>query len=395
MACCSNRANLDEKALETHNISSCCNNGFKLDVYNWLKDIPLTGNKKNIVEVRFKNTKKEYFENINEIKLQEGDIVAVEASPGHDIGTVVLTGELVYEQLRKKQINPATTEFKKIYRKAKDTDIEKWKEAIDLEAKTLLRARQIAESLKLEMKIGDVEYQGDKTKAIFYYSAEERVDFRELIKKYAEEFKIRIEMKQIGARQEAGRIGGIGSCGRELCCSKWMHSFVSVSTNAAREQELSLHPQKLAGQCGKLKCCLNFELDVYVDAKKDLPNNKIPLETEDGTLYYVKSDVLKRVMWYSYDKNNIVNLTPIDADRVEEIINENKQGKKPKLSKNVVINEIDFTEVVGQESLTRFDNKNKKKKKKNRSNRNKFNKNRANNNRKNNKNNKPRNNKLI
>jgi len=186
MACCSNRANIDEKTLETHNISTCCNNGFKLDVYNWLKDIPLTGNKKQIVEVRFKNTRKEYFENVNEIALQEGDIVAVEASPGHDIGTVVLTGELVYEQLRKKNINPATTEFKKIYRKAKDTDIEKWKEAVALEPKTMLRARQIAAGLKLEMKIGDVEYQGDKTKAIFYYSADERVDFRELIKKYAE-----------------------------------------------------------------------------------------------------------------------------------------------------------------------------------------------------------------
>ena len=375
MACCSNRANIDDKTIETHNISTCCNNGFKLDVYNWLKDIPLTGNKKKIVEVRFKNTRKEYFDNVNEIALQEGDIVAVEASPGHDIGTVSLTGELVYEQLRKKKINPATTEFKKIYRKAKDTDIEKWQEAVALEPKTMLRARQIAADLKLDMKIGDVEYQGDKTKAIFYYSADERVDFRELIKKYAEEFKIRIEMKQIGARQEAGRIGGIGSCGMELCCSKWMHSFVSVSTNAAREQELSLHPQKLAGQCGKLKCCLNFEVDVYTDAKKDLPNNTIPLETEEGTLHYVKSDVLKRVMWYSYEKDTIVNLTPIDADRVEEIIEQNKEGVRPKLAKDLLAAEIDFTEVVGQESLTRFDKKKKKKKRK------PYNKNRNNNNR--------------
>ncbi len=382
MACCSNRANINDKTLETNNISACCSSGFKLDVYNWLSDIPGVKNKKNLVEIRFKNTRKEYFENVNELSINEGDIVAVEASPGHDIGTISLIGELVYDQLRKNRINPERTQFKKVYRKAKDTDVEKWKQAVELEKPTMLRARQLAMELNLNMKIGDIEFQGDKTKAIFYYIADERVDFRELIKKYAEEFKIRIEMKQIGARQEAGRIGGIGPCGKELCCSKWMSNFVSVSTTSAREQELSLHPQKLAGQCGKLKCCLNFEVDVYKDAKKEFPNRSIPLETEDGTMYYVKTDVFKKVLWYSYSKEGIVNLTPIEAKRVREIIQQNKKGEKPKITNKLNIpKEVDFLEVVGQESLTRFDNKKKQKKKKRFNKNNRFKgKNRTNNN---------------
>jgi len=392
MACCNNRADLNDISQETKNINACCSSGFKLDVYNWLENIPEVGNRKKLVEVRFKNTRKLFFENVNDIKLIEGDVVAVESSPGHDIGTVSLTGELVYEQLRKNGFK-TNGEFKKIYRKAKDNDIEKWKQAVDREKHTMLRARQIAADLKLNMKIGDVEYQGDGTKAIFYYIAEERVDFRELIKKYAEEFKIRIEMKQIGVRQEAGRIGGIGPCGLELCCSKWMNKFVSVTTTSARHQELSLHPQKLAGQCGKLKCCLNFEVDVYKDAQKGFPNKSLPLEVEDGTLYYVKLDVFKKVMWYSYDKNYAKNLTPIHVDRVREIIQLNTKGEKPgKIIDEIIDEKVEFTSVVGQESLTRFDNKNKSRKKK----KNKYNKNRnKNHNNRNNPNKNPNKSKLV
>ena len=382
MACCNNRADLNDISQETKNINACCNSGFKLNVYNWLKDIPEVSSRKKLVEVRFKNTRKLYFENVNSIKLTEGDVVAVESSPGHDIGTVSLVGELVYEQLRKQNIRP-DGEFKKIYRKAKDNDIEKWKQAVDKEKQTMLRARQLASELKLNMKIGDVEFQGDMTKAIFYYIADERVDFRELIKRYAEEFKIRVEMKQIGVRQEAGRIGGIGPCGLELCCSKWMNKFVSVTTTSARHQELSLHPQKLAGQCGKLKCCLNYEVDVYKDAKHGFPNKTIALEVEDGTLHYVKVDVFKKVMWYSYDKNYAKNLTPIHVDRVREIIEMNIKGEKPGQVNEVIIDEkVEFSTVVGQESLTRFDNKNKPKNKKN----NKYRKNKNNKSRNNNNN---------
>jgi cell fate regulator YaaT (PSP1 superfamily) len=297
----------------------------KLKVYDWLHDVPEGALATDIVEIRFKNTRKDFYKNVNGLNLKIGDVVAVEASPGHDIGTVSLTGQLVYAQLNKYRVSP-NTEFKKIYRKAKPADVEKWKGSIAREPYTMLRARQIAEDLKLDMKIGDVEFQGDGTKAIFYYIADERVDFRELIKVFAEQFKIRIEMKQIGARQEAGRIGGIGSCGRELCCSTWITNFVSVTTVSAKVQELSLNPQKLAGQCGKLKCCLNYEYDSYIDAQSDFPNTNIVLETKTGKAYHQKTDIYKRMMWYSFDEHAAVNLTPVDVERVKAIIELNKKG---------------------------------------------------------------------
>ncbi len=338
----------------------------KLDVNDWL--LGLNSYKKNhdIVEVRFKNTLKEYYINVNKLKLKKGDTIAVEASPGHDIGIVSLVGELVFEQLRKKNINWNKTEFKKIYRKAKPSDIEKWNEAIALESSTMLKSRQLAKKLNLDMKIGDVEYQGDKTKAIFYYLAEERVDFRELIKILAEEFNVRIEMRQIGARQEAGKIGGIGSCGMELCCSKWMSNFNSVSTNSARVQELSLNPQKLAGQCGKLKCCLNFEADSYKDAKKDFPKTDKPLETESGRAFYQKTDVYKRIMWYTQKIDGIIKFTEIPVDRVKEIIEINKSGNKVEslIEKEIVAIKSEFVDAVGFDSIDRFSKKKPKKKKK-------------------------------
>ena len=333
----------------------------KLDVYDWLGDVPESALCPDIVEVKFKNTRKGFYANTNQLQLRRGDIIAVEASPGHDIAIVSLTGDLVVEQMRKQNLDPNTYEAKKIYRKAKPVDIEKWHEAIALEHKTMIKARQISAELNLDMKIGDVEYQGDKTKAIFYYIADDRVDFRQLIKVLAEQFKIRIEMRQIGARQEAGRIGGIGPCGRELCCSTWITNFVSVTTNAARYQEISLNPQKLAGQCGKLKCCLNFELDCYIDAQKDFPNTSIALETKDGTAYHMKTDIFKRIMWYSFDKHNAVNLVQISVDRVNEVIKLNKKGiKVDKLLSNQDIDSkksLDYENVVGQDSLSRFDKK--------------------------------------
>ncbi|WP_321279757.1 regulatory iron-sulfur-containing complex subunit RicT [Marinifilum fragile] len=333
----------------------------KLDVYDWLKDVPESAQCPDVVEIKFKNTRKGFYSNTNQLRLQRGDVVAVEASPGHDIGIVSLTGDLVVEQMRKQKLDPNTYEAKKVYRKAKPVDIEKWHEAIALEHKTMIKARQISAELRLDMKIGDVEYQGDKTKAIFYYIADDRVDFRQLIKVLAEQFKIRIEMRQIGARQEAGRIGGIGPCGRELCCSTWITNFVSVTTNAARYQEISLNPQKLAGQCGKLKCCLNFELDCYIDAQKDFPNTNIPLETKDGTAYHQKTDIFKRLMWYSFDKFNSMNMVQVSVDRVKEIIRLNKKGiKVDKLvSEKSTDNKksLDYENVVGQDSLNRFDKK--------------------------------------
>ncbi|GAB7089194.1 regulatory iron-sulfur-containing complex subunit RicT [Marinifilum fragile] len=333
----------------------------KLDVYDWLKDVPESAQCPDVVEIKFKNTRKGFYSNTNQLRLQRGDVVAVEASPGHDIGIVSLTGDLVVEQMRKQKLDPNTYEAKKVYRKAKPVDIEKWHEAIALEHKTMIKARQISAELRLDMKIGDVEYQGDKTKAIFYYIADDRVDFRQLIKVLAEQFKIRIEMRQIGARQEAGRIGGIGPCGRELCCSTWITNFVSVTTNAARYQEISLNPQKLAGQCGKLKCCLNFELDCYIDAQKDFPNTSIPLETKDGTAYHQKTDIFKRLMWYSFDKFNSMNMVQVSVDRVKEIIRLNKKGiKVDKLvSEKSTDNKksLDYENVVGQDSLNRFDKK--------------------------------------
>jgi len=338
----------------------------KLATYDWLDDLPDTGIEFDVVEVRFKNTRKSFFRNVNKLNLSKGDIVAVEASPGHDIGIVSLTGELVRLQAAKFGVDIASSEMKKVYRKAKSVDIQKWEEAISIEHITMIKTRKIANSLKLNMKIGDVEFQGDKTKAIVYYIADERVDFRELIKVLAEEFKVRIEMRQIGARQEAGRIGGIGSCGRELCCSGWVTNFVSVTTNSARYQEISLNPQKLAGQCGKLKCCLNYELDSYIDAQKDFPRTTIPLETKDGTAYHVKTDIFKRIMWYSFDPNTIVNITPVSVDRVKEIVQQNKLGVKvDMLCEPIVLEtsanskqpdiEPDFHNVIGQDSITRFD----------------------------------------
>jgi cell fate regulator YaaT (PSP1 superfamily) len=288
-------------------------------------------------------------------------MIAVEASPGHDIGMVSLTGPLVLNQLRKYRINPDEYEFRKVYRKAKQADIEKWKEAIALEHHTMLRARKITQMLKLDMKVGDVEFQGDKTKAIFYYIADDRVDFRELIKYMADEFKIRVEMRQIGARQEAGRIGGIGSCGRELCCSTWLTSFVTVTTTVARNQELSFNPQKLAGQCGKLKCCLNYEVDAYLDAQKDFPSAEIVLETREGKAYHQKTDIFKRMMWYSFDSSASTNLIPITVERVMEIIRLNKQGiiveKLTDVDLSKVVEEVGYMNAAGQESLTRFDDK--------------------------------------
>lgn len=345
------------------NTSECCS---KLQTYDWLGDLPLSSQKLDIVEVRFKNTRKEFFVNANGLRLNKGDIVAVEASPGHDIGIVSLTGEIVKFQLKKHNIS-ADQEFKKVYRKAKAADLEKWYEATSLEDSTMLETRKIASDLKLDMKIGDVEYQGDRTKAIFYYIADERVDFRELIKVLAEKFKIRIEMRQIGARQEAGRIGGIGSCGRELCCSTWMTNFVSVTTNSARHQEISLNPQKLAGQCGKLKCCLNYELDAYIDAQKDFPSTEIVLETKMGQAHHTKTDIFRGIMWYTYDPINMVNFIPVEVKRVKEIIALNKKGKKVEElvdhTKNIEAKSLDFQNVVGEDSLTRFDEKKKKKKK--------------------------------
>nr|WP_320117602.1 regulatory iron-sulfur-containing complex subunit RicT [uncultured Marinifilum sp.] len=333
----------------------------KLDVYDWLNDVPESALCPDIVEVKFKNTRKGFYANSNQLRLKRGDVIAVEASPGHDIGIVSLTGDLVVEQMRKQKLDTNTYEAKKIYRKAKPVDIEKWQEAIALEHKTMIKARQISAELRLNMKIGDVEYQGDKTKAIFYYIADDRVDFRQLIKVLAEQFKIRIEMRQIGARQEAGRIGGIGPCGRELCCSTWITNFVSVTTNAARYQEISLNPQKLAGQCGKLKCCLNFELDCYIDAQKDFPNTNIPLETIDGTAYHQKTDIFKRTMWYSFDKFSTMNLVQMSVDRVKEVIRQNKKGVKVDelVSKKDIETKkaLDYENVVGQDSLNRFDKK--------------------------------------
>lgn len=358
------------------NKKGCCrNSGQKLSVFDWLCDLPETQDDCDFVEVQFKNTRKGYFLNSNKLKLEKGDVVAVESSPGHDIGEVTLTGRLVQLQMRKNGVNPQKVEVRRVYRKARPVDMEKYEEAKAKEHATMIKARKIAENLHLNMKIGDVEYQGDGNKAIFYYIADERVDFRQLIKVLAEEFSIRIEMRQIGARQEAGRIGGIGPCGRELCCSGWMSSFVSVSTSAARYQDLSTNPQKLAGQCAKLKCCVNYEMDVYVDAQKDFPSKEIPLETKTGTFYHFKTDVFKRQMAYSSAPGIPANLVTLSVDRVKEIIAINRKGGKvdaleEKKQSDKPVQNIDFQNVVGQDSLTRFDqsrSKNKKKRNKSRS----------------------------
>ena len=343
-------------------MSACaCEGCYKLHATDWLADYPDT-QPSDIFEVRFKNTRKSYYRNVYNLPLRQGDIVAVEASPGHDIGIVSLTGDMVARQMKRVGFSPMNGEFKKIYRKAKPYDIEKWQEAIALEHDTMIRSRRIASEMKLNMKIGDVEYQGDKIKAIFYYIADERVDFRELIKVFAEQFRIKVEMKQIGARQEAGRIGGLGACGRELCCASWMSSFSSVSTNAARTQDISLNPQKLAGQCSKLKCCLAYELDSYIDARKSMPRLNGPLQALDGDYYLISTDVLARTMSFSTVQNAPVGNIVLSASRVREIAEMNRRGKKVDTilsegGKKPNTEEIGFTNVVEQESITRFDKK--------------------------------------
>jgi cell fate regulator YaaT (PSP1 superfamily) len=349
------------------NSKGCCKNQCnKLNTYDWLSDIPESRLATDYVEVQFKNTRKGYYLNNNKLPLEKGDTVAVEANPGHDIGTVTMTGQLVLLQMKKYRVRP-DAEVKRVYRKVKPADIEKFEEAKAKEHETMIRSRKIAERLGLQMKIGDVEYQGDGNKAIFYYIADERVDFRQLIKDLAEAFRVRIEMKQIGARQEAGRIGGIGPCGRELCCSGWICNFVSVSTGAARLQDISLNPQKLAGQCAKLKCCLNYEVDDYMEAQRKFPSREIPLETRDAIYYHFKTDVFKNQMQYSTDKHIAANLITISSERAYEIINMNKKGQKPPFlnaSENETKPQKEYQDIL-DESVTRFDSmkKNKKNKK--------------------------------
>ncbi|MFD2553155.1 PSP1 domain-containing protein [Sphingobacterium tabacisoli] len=355
-----------------NNNGSCMTSGCnKLDVYDWLSDMDLPSNYKpfDIVEVRFKGSRKDYYVNTDNIYLEMGEMIAVEPSTGgYDIGHVSLTGELVRLQLKKNNIAPDSV-VKKIYRKANDADVTKFNIAKELEWETMHRARKLALDLGLSMKISDVDYQGDKTKATFYYTAEGRVDFRELIKRMAESFRIRIEMRQIGMRQEASRLGGIGSCGRELCCSTWLTDFKTVSTSAARYQNLSLNTLKLAGQCGKLKCCLNYELDSYMDALKDIPNDVDRIETNSGMAYLQKTDIFKKTMWFSYP--GAENWIPLSISKVKELAEMNKGGIKPDAldytpqtveTKKPVV--FDYENVVGQDSLTRLDDKNKRRKKK-------------------------------
>jgi len=347
-------------------ITGGCN---KLNVFDWLSNMQLPSGQEQFpyVEVRFKNSRKEFYKNESKLDLHIGEMIAVEASPGHDIGSVSITGELVRLQMRKKKFDPAKDEVKKVYRKANNNDMDKWKAAMALEKDTMYKARVIATSLGLKMKLSDVEYQGDKTKAIFYYTADDRVDFRELIKRLAEEFRIRVEMRQIGARQEASRLGGIGSCGRELCCSTWLTDFRTVSTSAAKYQQLSLNPQKLAGQCGKLKCCLNYELDSYLDALKDFPDTKMRIETDRGYAVHQKTDIFKRLIWYVLpdEKDTFI---PLTVEKVIEFQGLNKQGIKVNImpSKQAEPEERkpDYENVVGQDSLTRFDSDKSKRKKK-------------------------------
>jgi cell fate regulator YaaT (PSP1 superfamily) len=338
----------------------CC----KLEVYDWLTGVNQE-QWNEFFEVRFKNTRKAIYRNASGQSIKTGDMVIVEAANGHDLGIVTLEGPIIAHQMKSKRINPETFEFKKIYRKAKQFDVEKWQEAIAREHEVMIRSRQIAAELGLEMKIGDVEFQGDGTKAIFYYIADGRVDFRQLIKVFADEFRIRIEMKQIGARQEAGLIGGLGVCGRELCCSNYISTFQSITTSAARVQDLSLNPQKLAGQCGKLKCCLNYETAAYMDAQTRIPKVTNPLEFEDGLAYLMKTDILKEIMYFSYDSTSLANLYPLEASEVREIIKMNRNGIRPESLKNDVEPAApEFVSAVGDESITRFDEARKRKKKK-------------------------------
>lgn len=344
---------------------ACGRQDRQLNTYDWLYDVPGNTDRTDLVEVQFKNTRKGYYHNVNNIELKKGDIVAVEANPGHDIGVVTLTGELVKLQIKKANLKSAD-DIKRIYRIAKPVDMDKYHEAKSREHATMIQSRQIAKDLGLQMKIGDVEYQGDGNKAIFYYIADERVDFRQLIKVLAETFHVRIEMKQIGARQEAGRIGGTGPCGRELCCATWMKNFVSVSTNAARIQDISLNPQKLAGMCAKLKCCLNYEADDYVEARRSMPSKEIVLQTKDSDHYLVKSDILTGLVTYSTDKNTMSNVETISFDRAHDIIEMNKHGEKPlSLTENgKPKKESRPADLLAEADISRFD-KNRKKKRNN------------------------------
>ena len=346
----------------------CGRQNMQLNTYDYLADVPGNVESTDLVEVQFKNTRKGYYHNVNHLDLKKGDVVAVEANPGHDIGVVTLTGRLVSLQVKKANLKSAE-EIRRIYRIAKPVDIDKYNEAKSREHGTMIQSRQIAKDLGLQMKIGDVEYQGDGNKAIFYYIADERVDFRQLIKVLAETFHVRIEMKQIGARQEAGRIGGTGPCGRELCCATWMKNFVSVSTNAARHQDISLNPQKLAGMCAKLKCCLNYEVDNYMEAARSMPPREAVLQTQDADYYQFKSDILANLVTYSTDKRMAANLETITGERALQIIAMNKRGEKPlTLLDDETAQQVERSsaDLLEGESITRFDKtKRKKKKKKN------------------------------
>ncbi len=384
MACNSCSTDKDGKPGGCRNNGTCGTGGCnKLNVYNWLSDMVLPRGQKlfDIIEVRFKGSRKEFYRNVEGIDLRVGDVVTLEASPGHDVGVVSMVGELVRFQLKKKNLTEKSDAIKTFYRKAKSNEVEKWIEMKDKENSTLHRTREIIQSLKLSMKLSDVEYQGDGKKATFFYTAEDRVDFRELIKKLADEFRIRVEMKQIGMRQEASRLGGLGVCGRELCCSTWLTDFKTVSTSTARYQNLALNPAKLAGQCGKLKCCLNYELDSYVDALKDFPSTNTTLETETGRAFHRKTDIFKRMMWFAYHEHDRKdgaetsdagdgNWIALPVSRVNEIIELNKQKIKPaelrsaEMEEEIVVAEPDYANVVGQDRIDRMDSKKKKKKKK-------------------------------
>ena len=361
---------MDKRYKENNGCAGICCKGCgrmdaPLNTFDWLAAVPGNEEYTDIVEVQFKNTRKGYYRNSNNIPLQKGDVVAVEASPGHDIGKVTMTGRLVLLQLKKTRLTPES-EFKRIYRKARPVDMDKYEEAKAREHDTMIRSRQIAKDLNLDMKIGDVEYQGDGLKAIFYYIADNRVDFRQLIKVLADVFKVKIEMKQIGARQEAGRIGGIGPCGRELCCATFTTNFVSVSTSAARFQDVSLNPQKLAGQCAKLKCCLNYEVDAYVEASKRLPQRDIELETKDGIYYFFKCDIMRGEITYSTDKHIPANLVTISGRRAFAVIEMNKRGERPDSLNNEAGQESKRpVDLLEQENINRFDSvRNNKKRRK-------------------------------
>ncbi len=377
MGCTSCATGTDGQPKGCKNNGTCGSDGCnKLTVFDWLSNMSLPANMEpfNGVEVRFKNGRKHFYQNSEKLSLAIGDVVATEASPGHDIGIVSLTGELVRVQMKKKKESPITDTLPKIYRKATQKDIDIWQKVRDREADVQKRSREIAIRLGLKMKISDIEFQGDASKAIFYYTAEERVDFRELIKEFARTFNTRIEMKQVGFRQEAARLGGIGSCGRELCCSTWLTDFRSVNTSAARYQQLSLNPQKLAGQCGKLKCCLNYELDTYLDALENFPKSDVKLQTEKGPAVCQKSDIFKGLLWYAYERDGM-NWHQLHVDKVNEIIAINKKGNKvaslEEFIEDIIVPDKElFSNVVGQDSLTRFDKPKQSRKKRTNKNRN-------------------------